>query len=59
MSELFQRDGAVALQNEDGITTRPMANWAPKVVAEVKSDDVFEGVLIEHPSRGTKEEMRK
>ena len=59
MFELFQRDGAIALQNEDGITTRPMANWAPKVVAEVKSDDVFEGVLIEHPSRGTREEMRK
>ena len=55
MSELFQRDDAIALQNKDGITTRPMANWAPKVVAEVKSDDVFEGVLIEHPSRGTKE----
>ena len=55
MSELFQRDGAIALQNKDRITTRPMANWAPKVVAEVKSDDVFEGVLIEHPSRGTKE----
>ena len=36
-----------------------MANWAPKVVAAVKSGDVLEGVPIEHPPNDPKEEMRR
>ena len=59
VSHCFLESHNVRTPWERQITTRPMANWAPKVVAAVKSGDILEGVLIEHPPNDAKEEMRR
>ena len=57
MTELVEKDGILVLTSKDG-TTRIMTNYVPRVVAIVKSEEIIEGVLVEHAPKDTNDNLK-
>ena len=57
MTEISIEDGVLIMSHKDG-TKKMMTNYVPKIIAK-PYDEIVEGVLIEHPPKGTNAELRR
>ena len=57
MTELVEKDGVLVLSSKDG-SARTVTNYVPQVVAIVKSEEIVEGVLVEHAPKDTNDDLK-
>ena len=59
MAEIIEQEGVLVMRNKDG-SKKIMTNYSPRIVALVKCEnEIIEGVLIEHPPKGTSADVSR